>query len=305
MSPGVELALRLEEAEQLAHLAKRVDRRLSELLPPVDEPPRSVHRAMRYALMGAGKRLRPVCTLAVGAMFGAPPEPTLDLACAVEMIHACSLVLDDLPAMDDAALRRGRPTVHRVFSDSVALLASYGLLNRAFALVAESARALPLEHHTAADLVTCVTAAIGSEGLIGGQALDLESRNGTPLDQAAVTTIHRRKTGALFTAAAELGALAADVGAEELRVVRRFAGGLGLAFQVADDLLDALAAAEEAGKDVGQDAGRASFVGLLGVDGARRFAGEVLDEADLILLPLGSRARLLQELTGLVRHQVR
>lgn len=305
MSPGPELALHLEQAEQLARLAERVDRRLWTLLPSENEPPRSVHRAMRYAVTGAGKRLRPVFTLAVGAMFGAPPAPTLDLACAVEMIHACSLVLDDLPVMDDATLRRGRPTVHRVFNDSVALLASYGLLNRAFALVAESARTLPLEHHTAADLVTCVTAAIGSEGLIGGQALDLESRNGSPLDQAAVTTIHQRKTGALFAAAAELGALAADVSAEELKVVRRFAGGLGLAFQVADDLLDALADADEAGKDVGQDAGKASFVGLLGVDGARRFAGEVLDRADLILLPLGSRARLLQELTGLVRHQVR
>lgn len=258
---------------------------------------------MRYALLGRGKRLRPVCTLAVGQVLGAPPAPTLDLACAVEMVHACSLVLDDLPAMDGASLRRGRPTLHRIYGGDVALLASFGLLKRAFAVVAESSRGLGLRRHTAADLVLCLTTAIGPRGLIGGQALDLAA--GAGADVRAVRFVHQRKTGALFVAAAELGALAADAGAAELEVVRRFAGSLGFAFQMIDDLLDALATVAEAGKDVGQDAGKVSFVELLGVDGARRLAGEVLDRTDLLLLPLGARAALLQELTGMVRRQVR
>ena len=148
--------------------------------------------------------MRPVLTLAVADLFGGRSEPVLDLACAVEMVHACSLVLDDLPAMDDAALRRGRPTVHREFGENVALLAALALLNRAYALVAEAAHRLALRRYTTEDVVHHLAAAIGSDGLIGGQALDLLSRP-EELDLDVLEYIHSHKTGALFMAAGELG----------------------------------------------------------------------------------------------------
>ncbi|MEL7061569.1 MAG: polyprenyl synthetase family protein, partial [Acidobacteriota bacterium] len=218
-----------EAASILAGLAAQVNARLPELLPAADEEPRQVHRAMHYAATGQGKRLRPVLTLVVADLFGTAGPNVLDLACAVEMVHACSLVLDDLPMMDDATLRRGRETTHRVFGEDVAVLASYGLLNRAYALVAERAHRLSLERYTPEDLVHLLTEAVGSRGLVGGQALDLES---TPadIDLERLEFIHSHKTGALFTAAAELGAMAVDARRRDLAAVTRYAKNLGLAF---------------------------------------------------------------------------
>src|SRR5262249_52140065 len=231
----------------LAAWAERVHRRLPGLLPPPTARPEPVHQAMHYALTGAGKRVRPVLTLAVADLFGVRSEPVLDLACAVEMVHASSLVLDDLPAMDDAALRRGRPTVHRAFAEDVALLAAFGLLNRAYALVAETGLALGLRRYTPADLAHHLAAAVGTDGLIGGQALDLEGR-ADDLGLERLEYIHSHKTGALFLAAAELGAMAADARRKDLDLVSRYAKNLGLAFQISDDLLDVVATPEETGK---------------------------------------------------------
>jgi geranylgeranyl pyrophosphate synthase len=200
-----------------------VERRLPALLPHEEERPESVHRAMRYAALGAGKRVRPILTLAVAEMFGAGDDAVVDLAAAVELVHACSLVLDDLPAMDDAELRRGRPTTHREFGEDVALLA-----------------------------------------------------------------------------AAELGAMAADVRRRDFESVGRYAKNLGLAFQIEDDLLDALATPEETGKDVRKDAGKVTFVSLLGVDGARALADELLAFAIESLTPLGRRADALRALAEFV-----
>jgi geranylgeranyl diphosphate synthase type II len=254
---------------------------------------------MHYALTGAGKRVRPVLTLAVADLFGCRSEPVLDLACAVEMVHACSLVLDDLPAMDDAALRRGRPTVHRMFGESVALLAALALLNRAYALVAASAQHLSLRRYTPEDMVHHLAAAIGSDGLIGGQALDLLARP-EEMDLELLEYIHSHKTGALFMAAAELGAMAADARRRDLEAVSRFAKNLGLAFQIADDLLDVLGTPEETGKDTGQDVGKVTFVRLLGVAGAQSLAEELLGFAVASLDPLGRRADPLRELVRFV-----
>src|SRR3954465_15650459 len=191
-------------AGPLAAWAARVSRRLPALIPPASQRPEPVHQAMQYALTGAGKRVRPVLTLAVADLFGTASEPVLDLACAVEMVHACSLILDDLPAMDDAHLRRGRPTVHREFGENVALLAALGLLNRAYAIVAQATHRLSLRRYTAEDMVHHLDAAIGSDGLIGGQALDLLSRP-EDLDLEVLEYIHSHKTGALFMAAGEVG----------------------------------------------------------------------------------------------------
>jgi geranylgeranyl diphosphate synthase, type II len=291
-------------AGRLASLGAQVDERLPALLPPPGERPEAVHRAMHYALTGPGKRVRPVLTLAVAEIFGQRSGVVLDLACAVEMVHACSLILDDLPAMDDARLRRGRATVHLAFGEDVALLAALALLNRAYALVAEGAHRLSLRRYGSEDMVHHLAAAIGSGGLIGGQALDLESVP-EDLDLARLEYIHSHKTGALFMAAGELGAMAADARRRDLEVVARYAKNLGLAFQISDDLLDVLATPEETGKDTGQDAGKVTFVKLLGVEGARTLAAELLGFAVDSLGPLGRKADPLRELALFVQHRGR
>ena len=291
-------------AGPLAAWAARVNRRLPELIPPSHQRPEPVHQAMQYALTGAGKRVRPVLTLAVADLFGCRSEPVLDLACAVEMVHACSLVLDDLPSMDDAALRRGRPTVHRVYGESVALLAALALLNRAYALVAEAAHRLALRRYTTEDVVHHLAAAIGSDGLIGGQALDLLVKP-EEMSLDVLEYIHSHKTGALFMAAGELGAMAAEARRRDLEVIARFAKNLGLAFQIADDLLDVLGTPEETGKDTGKDAEKVTFVKLLGIPGAQALAAELLGFAVDSLAPLGRKADPLRDLVRFVQHRSR
>lgn len=294
-------------ASLLRERAREVDARLKSLLPAPDRRPEKVHEAMVYATLAPGKRLRPVLTLTVAEMLGARRRSlasVLDLACAIEMVHACSLILDDMPMMDDAALRRGRPTTHRVFGDDVAVLASFGLLNLAFAVVAERAQALRLDRYTSEDLLHRLTEAVGSAGLIGGQALDLEGR-GQSLDLDRLEFIHSHKTGALFCAAAELGAMAADARRRDLDAVSRYAKNLGLAFQITDDLLDVLATPEQTGKDSGQDSEKQTFVKLLGVDGARTLNDELLDFAVASLEPLGKRADPLRALAAIVRERER
>jgi geranylgeranyl diphosphate synthase type II len=288
----------------LAALAALVDRRLPQLLPGAAQRPEPVHQAMHYALTGAGKRVRPVLTLAVAELFGARLDTVLDLACAVEMVHACSLVLDDLPSMDNASLRRGRPTVHLAFGENVALLAALALLNRAYAIVAESAQSLSLKRYTSEDMVHHLAAAIGSEGLIGGQALDLLAAPGD-LDLELLEYIHSHKTGALFMAAGELGAMAADARRRDLEVVTRYAKNLGLAFQISDDLLDVLGTPGSTGKDVHQDAAKVTFVKLLGIAGAESLAAELLRFAVDSLAPLGRKGDPLRALAYFVQHRSR
>ena len=277
-----------------------MERRLPALLPEEQDRPESVHRAMRYATLGAGKRVRPVLTLAVAELLGAPTnDDVVDLACSVELVHACSLVLDDLPAMDDAALRRGRPTTHLAFGEDVALLAAFALLTRAFQLVADAGQRLGLSRYATEDLSHHLADAIGTRGLVGGQALDLAGQP-AEIDLARLEYVHSHKTGALFVAAAELGAMAADARRKDLEAVGRYAKNLGLAFQIEDDLLDALGTPEETGKDVRKDAGKTTFVTLLGVDGARALADELLAFAIDSVAPLGRRADPLRALAEFV-----
>jgi geranylgeranyl diphosphate synthase type II len=255
---------------------------------------------MRYAALAPGKRIRPTLTLATAAMFGAESDAVLDLACAVELVHACSLVLDDLPSMDDAALRRGRRTTHLEFGEDIAILAAFALLDRGYELVAEAAQELRLSRYSTSDLMHHLTSAVGTAGLIGGQALDLAGRPGSAT-LADLESIHSRKTGALFVAAAELGAMAADARRKELEAIASFAKNLGLAFQIEDDLVDATATSAESGKDEHQDAGRANFVALLGIDGAAALADELLDFAEASLAPFGRKADALRGLAERVR----
>lgn len=287
-----------------------VEGRLAALLPsPQQEAQhqaKQVSAAMRYALTAPGKRLRPVLTLTTAEMLGdrrLDRAAVLDIACAVEMVHACSLILDDLPMMDDASLRRGQPTSHRVFGEATAVLAAFGLLNRAFALVAERGAHLRIDRYTVEDLLHHLSTAIGTDGLIGGQALDLEGR-GQALGLDRLEYIHSHKTGALFLCAAELGAMVADARRRELAAVSRYAKNLGLAFQITDDLLDDESPAVS-GKDRGQDAGHQTFVTLLGREGARALASELLDFAVASLEGLGRRADDLRDLAEVVRNRRR
>jgi geranylgeranyl diphosphate synthase type II len=289
---------------RLAELAAAVDRRLPELLPAAADRPHAVHEAMHHALTAPGKRLRPVLTLAVAEMLGQASAPVVDLACAVEMVHACSLVLDDLPAMDDAQLRRGRPTVHRAFGEDVAILAAFALFNRAYAVLVEAGSRLKLRRYAVADLAHHLAAAIGTDGLIGGQALDLTSRQ-ADLDLELLEYIHSHKTGALFLAAAELGAMAADARRRELEAVSRYAKNLGLAFQISDDLLDVVATSAQTGKDSNQDRHKVTFVKLLGIPGAQALVGELLDFAVAALDPLGKKADPLRSLALFVKHRAK
>lgn len=259
---------------------------------------------MHYALTSPGKRLRPVLTLAVAEMFGTQVRSVVDLACSVEMVHACSLILDDLPSMDNARLRRGRATVHIEFGEGVAILASFALFNRAFELVAESGHRLALSRYTTEDISHHLATSIGTGGLIGGQALDLESRQ-EDLDLERLEYIHSHKTGALFIAAGEMGAMAADARRRDLDLVSRFAKNLGLAFQITDDVLDVTGTTEEIGKEAGSDGDKVTFVKLLGVEGSQLLVKELLQFAVDSLAPLGRRADPLRELAAFVEHRSR
>jgi geranylgeranyl pyrophosphate synthase len=249
-----------------------VDRALEALLPQAAGPAARLHEAMRYAVFGGGKRLRPALALAVGEALGGAPADLLAPAAALELIHTYSLVHDDLPAMDDDDLRRGRPTVHRAYGDAEAILAGDALLTLAFEVLATQP-AGPLHAGRRAEAVALVARAAGAAGMVGGQTADLEAERTTAgLD--ALAWIHAHKTGALIAASAELGALHAGASAEDRAAFARFGRDLGLAFQIADDILDRTASAATLGKTPGKDerAGKATYPALLGVDASRREA---------------------------------
>ncbi|MFQ5768424.1 MAG: polyprenyl synthetase family protein [Acidobacteriota bacterium] len=287
-----------------AHLTAQreaIDLLLGRLLPEAENRPAELHQAMRYTLLAPGKRVRPLLTLMCGEMLGAQREPLLRAACAIEMVHASSLIMDDLPCMDDASLRRGKETCHQVFGESTALLAALGLLNRAFGVLAELRRqGIPAVR--AAEAVAVLSRAIGSEGIIAGQAADLQAGKG-PCNIQTLEYIHSHKTGKLFIASAEMGALLAGSGRRERKALVRFAMNLGLAFQIADDLLDASADRETLGKDVRQDKGRTTFATVCGVEGAAELAGELIDHAVEALGNLGDKAHFLRDLAERIRER--
>lgn len=243
---------------------------------------------MAHSLLAPSKRVRPLMCLIVARGFGADPDTALDPACAVELVHTASLILDDLPSMDDAQMRRGRPCCHKVFGESAAILAAIALLNRAFGLLAE---ALGLAPAVRSELVAVMSRAIGLEGTVGGQDLDLHGQAGI----GAVSQIHHYKTGALFIAAATLGARVGGVTDARLESVREYAESFGLAFQMLDDLLDVTSNADLAGKDVNQDGAKATFVSALGVEAARREAEKHLKHAVTAVAPFGKAGRPLTE----------
>lgn len=244
--------------------------------------------AMGYALTGGGKRMRPFLVLETAAMFGAEQE-AMDAAVAIEMIHSYSLVHDDLPAMDDSDLRRGKPSVHKAFDEAIAILAGDALLTEAFAVLAG------YRPEIAAPLVTVLAEAAGMQGMVGGQMMDLYPESH---DEQGIIALQARKTGALIECAAALGCIVGGASQNETEALRVYARKLGLAFQIADDLLDVTVSAEEAGKPVGrdEDQGKATFVSLLGEDGARARLDDINAEALAALAQVDRDTTILEDL---------
>jgi len=257
----------------------------------------ALRRAIRYSLLGGGKRLRPILALAAGEVAGASPRTVLPFACALELVHTYSLVHDDLPAMDDDDLRRGRPTSHRMFGEGIAILVGDALLTEAFGLMAGVPRVPPARALAA---VAELARAAGEAGMVGGQALDLAAA-GRDATLAQIRAIHRGKTGALFTAAVRMGALVAGARPPLLRRLTTYGEELGLAFQIADDITDAAQAG-----DGRTDAalGKATYPAVLGTVGARAHAERARDRALDALATLDSRADPLRAIVNLVVAQL-
>jgi geranylgeranyl diphosphate synthase type II len=260
---------------------------------PAGPRPDPVRDAMRYTLLAPSKRVRAVLVLLAADLCGNASH-AMPAACAIEAIHASSLILDDLPSMDNAPLRRGRPTVHMVHGEAVAILAAFGLLNDAYGHLARHYDA-PL----ASRLTTLLTEAVGLDGLVAGQAEDVLATDAA-ISFETLERIHRRKTGVLFSAAATAGALTAGGTASDISALTAYAKNLGLAFQVVDDLLDVTGTEAETGKAVLHDARKTTFVSFSGVDGARELANELCRTATLALTPFGARADRLGALAAFV-----
>ena len=289
----------LEPAFQvfLGDCRSRVEDALDRWLPSEKTQPLRLHQAMRYAALGQGKRVRPVIVYAVGQALGAPPEHLDGAACAVELIHAYSLVHDDLPAMDDDDLRRGRPTCHKAFDEATAILVGDALQTLAFRVLS-SDTATPLNTEQRLAMVSELAHASGSRGMAGGQALDMEA-TGREIDLAQLENLHIHKTGALILAAARLGAIAAGRGqTEDVEPLERFAKCIGLAFQVRDDVLDVEGDTEVLGKTGGKDAAtdKATYPALIGLDAAREMTQTLVQDALDGIRGFDDRADPLREL---------
>ncbi|TAL85735.1 MAG: geranyl transferase [Rhodanobacter sp.] len=280
----------------LQALIARAEAALRQRLPSAEQSPIELHRAMRYAVLGGGKRLRPLLVYATAHAFG-ETGPSLDAAaCAVELIHAYSLVHDDLPAMDDDALRRGRPTCHIVYGEAMAILAGDALQALAFEILAEQA-SRNLDAATGIAMLRVLGRACGAEGMAGGQALDL-SAVGSSLTLAELEHMHTCKTGALIRASVQLGALTATADNDALDALNRYAHAVGLAFQVCDDILDVEGESSVIGKTAGKDAAadKPTFPSIIGVDASRARLAELTETALAAIVPLGQRGVLLAEL---------
>lgn len=288
--------------EWMAAAQARTEAALASLLPPATAIPARLHQAMRYSALGGGKRVRPLLVFAAGEITGAAPATADCVACAVECIHVYSLVHDDLPAMDDDALRRGRPTCHVAFDEATALLVGDSLQALAFELLARA----PHDAARQLAMVRCLAAAAGSCGMAGGQAIDLEAV-GKELNEPELELMHTMKTGALIRAAVLLGALAGQttLAADEENALDRFAKRIGLLFQVVDDILDCTASTATLGKTAGKDAAadKPTYVSLLGLDRARRLAADLEEDARQSLRPFGNRAERLLALAAFVAQR--
>jgi len=306
-------------ADWMSAVQDRTEAALAALLPPADALPARLHDAMRYAVLGGGKRVRPLLCHAAGAVFDAPAAELDRAACAVELIHAYSLVHDDLPCMDDDTLRRGKPTVHVEYDEATALLVGDALQSLAFQVLTEDGApschplrrgerfvldrpVAQLLHQSRLSMLALLAQAAGSRGMAGGQAIDLAAV-GRTLALEELEQMHIHKTGALIRASVLLGAHCGNADAEAQKRLAHFANRIGLLFQVVDDILDAEANTATLGKTAGKDAAqnKPTYVSLLGSKQAKALAVELRDEALAALAPFAGRG---ERLAGLTRYIV-
>ena len=286
-------------ADATAVAAQLTDALIERLLVVPPDLEARVYEAMRYSALAPGKRMRPLLVLAGARLFGVARRSALQVAAAIEMVHAYSLIHDDLPAMDNSDLRRGRPTCHKRFDEATAVLAGDGLLTMAFEVLAH--RDTHGDPAVRCELVAALAAAAGPAGMVGGQMIDLIAET-EPLDIGQITRLQRMKTGALIAFACEAGAILAKASGDLRTALRGYAHDLGLAFQIADDLLDVEGTAAETGKPVGADAvaGKATFVSILGVERARAQAELLTSQAVAHLELFEERAELLRQIARFV-----
>ncbi len=274
----------------VSDIGKQVDAALARTVPSEGSPAPELTAAIRHSLLAPGKRARAVLLMLAAGHGRAEVPQAFAPACAIEMVHAASLVFDDLPAMDNATLRRGRPASHCAFGEATAILSGIALLNEAFGVIAGENR---LEAATRADLVVMLSGAIGLDGLVAGQHLDLKAAGEMPA--AEIAAIHARKTGALFAAAAQMGGRVAGRDADDIETLRAFGMEIGVAFQTYDDLIDALSSRESASKNVGADGEKPTLVKLIGVDAAEHAASQGMAQAVAQVSALGPDGALLAQ----------
>jgi geranylgeranyl diphosphate synthase type II len=282
--------------DYLAATAAKTDAALDAFLPKAKERPATIHAAMRYSVFAGGKRLRPVLCLAAAEACGGDVSDALPPACALELMHTYSLVHDDLPAMDDDDLRRGRPTCHKVYGEGMAVLCGDALLTEAFIVLAKTA---PTKRYTTRDYVSELAESGGSRKLIGGQVMDLEGE-GKSLTKRDLVRIHEAKTAALLTSSLRLGGMTANATPARLEALTNFGHALGLAFQVIDDILDVTQSTEVLGKTAGKDQAveKSTYPAILGLDASRHEAARLTRAAMLALKPFGPKGTRLREIAA-------
>ena len=291
-----------------AYLQKKravVDKALGSVVPKASTFPPSVFEAMRYSLFAGGKRVRPILAIAAAESLGARTAGLLPIAGALELIHTYSLIHDDLPAMDDDDLRRGRPTCHKVYGEAIAILAGDGLLTMAFEVLSDPRRLTSVSAQRLLAITRELSTASGVFGMVGGQVVDMESE-GREIDFPILEYIHTHKTGALIRASVRAGALYARASEKRLKALTRYGEMVGLAFQIADDILDITGSQEEIGKDVGSDLkkGKKTFPSFYGLEESRRRAVEVSDKAINALSDFDKKADPLRELAKYIVNRV-
>ena len=294
-----------ELSAQLAQYRERVDAAIDRWLPPADLAPQRMHEAMRYITTGGGKRLRPVLVYAAGVAAGAETSRLDGPACAVELIHTYSLVHDDLPAMDDDDLRRGKPTCHRAYDEATAVLVGDALQVLAFEIMARDTT-MDVDAQTRVQMIAELASASGTYGMAGGQAIDLAA-TGQRLTLDELEGMHRMKTGALITASVRLGVLASPQPERYLDPLSAFADCIGLAFQIRDDILDEEGEAQVIGKTPGADRAldKPTYTSMLGLEAARERAQQLHHEAIRVLSPLGPEADTLRSLSAYIVERKR
>lgn len=283
--------------EYLNHKIQLIDKSLEEYLPKKDSYQRNIYQAMRYSLFAGGKRLRPVICLASCELVGGDTIEALPMACALEMIHTYSLIHDDLPAMDNDDYRRGKLTNHKVFGEAMAVLAGDALLNKAFEIAVDESLKKNINPVKIVNALSIIANASGTEGMIGGQVVDLEAEN-KKINEGHLSYMHLHKTGALIIASAKAGAVIGGASQEKLHALAVYSKNIGLAFQIKDDILDIEGDSDKLGKPIGSDVNnnKSTFVSLLGLEKSRKKVRELTDEAMNSLNVFGDQSWFLKEL---------